>query len=171
MALRYTLLPLRRRPDLIPACARILKAEWGHCRTELLPRLVRQELGHAPCSFGLLEHRPDAPHEDTLVGHIRIVPVTDDPTAVYSESLCIDKARRSKGLGRLLMSELEKYLLDLGYQYATYAAFQPWLKSDIQRLPMPTLGANLLRTTIPGLVPGNAPCPGMGGGIPASCRS
>ena len=161
MALTYSLEPLRCRPQLIPACARMLQAEWGYCKADLLPQIVRQELGDAPCSLGLVEHRPHSPGGDTLVGHVRVVPVTDDPTAVYGESLCIAKAKRSQGLAWVLMQELDEYLQDLGYRYIAYASHKPWRESDVQKPMVQTLGANLLRTyNILGCWPGNTPAPG-----------
>ncbi|XP_022099197.1 N-acetyltransferase 6-like [Acanthaster planci] len=166
MACSYSLRPLRTVPNLIPSCVKILKEEWPHCKAHLLPALVKQELALAPCSYGLVRHvhagdAGDARDEGTLVGHVRLIPVTNRQRAIYGESLCVDKAERGRGLGELIIARREELLRRLGYlelHVTTYAHRKDYyLRRFYSMLDKPahTLGANILQTSV---AVGTHPC-------------
>ncbi|XP_038065383.1 N-alpha-acetyltransferase 80-like [Patiria miniata] len=161
MACSYSLRPLRSIPDLIPACIKILKDEWPQCKAELLPKLVKQELTTAPCSYGLVEHPDDARDKAILVGHFRFIPVINRERALYAEGLCVDKAQRGRGLGGKAIALREELLAEMGYaelHICTYPHRKDYYLSrsfSICDEAPHTLGANLLHTS---RALGTAPC-------------
>ncbi|XP_038065380.1 N-alpha-acetyltransferase 80-like [Patiria miniata] len=152
MASSYSLKPLHSIPDLIPACIKTLKNEWPQCKAELLPKLVKQELTTAPCSYGLVRHSDDTHDKDTLVGHFRLIPVINRERALYAESLCVDKLQRGRGQSAMLIPLMEEFFVKMGYAelYLLTSSHQKdhYLRNSFticDDLPH-TLGANLLRT-------------------------
>ena len=167
MAVTYTLIPLHTRPDLIPACVKILRREWPHCKAELLAEIESEKCSAVPCSLGLVEQRGDTAVKDSLCGHVRCVPVTSRPRAVFLEGLCVDASRRGKGLGKIVLARVEELLGKLGYSevhlHADIGAKGFYLRHGyrMHTLLVHTTGANLLRTFgVAVSWHGNVPSPG-----------
>ncbi|XP_038046468.1 N-alpha-acetyltransferase 80-like isoform X1 [Patiria miniata] len=152
MAVTYTLIPLHLRQDFIPACIKVLKHEWPQCKAELLPRLENAKCTGLSCSLGLIEHRDHALPKDTVIGHVRFVPVTNRPKAVFIEGQCIDGAKRGRGLGKIIRDRTEEFLGKLGYHEvhlhtdASHKGFYLRQGYRVHKFLVHTGGANLLRT-------------------------
>ncbi|XP_038066119.1 uncharacterized protein LOC119736169 [Patiria miniata] len=152
MALLYTWKPLHSIRYLIPSCVSILRAEYPNCKADLLPELAKHELNPAPCSYGLVEHPDDKRDEETLVGHVRFLPVTNRQGAVYAEGFCIDVEKRRNGIGELGTLRVEYLAREQGYKELFLSTYPRCKEVFIKRSwsifkePLHTLGANLLHT-------------------------
>ena len=155
MAFSYSWKPLRSIPDLIPACIKIMKEEWPHCKAEILPQLVERELGSAPCSYGLVEQQKDMTDQIALVGHVRFIPVTNRRRAVYAEGFIIDKERRKRGVGLLATSLGERMASKYEYRelfksiYPHFKEFYLERSFSVSKDHLSTVGANVLLTNNP----------------------
>ncbi|XP_072035622.1 uncharacterized protein [Amphiura filiformis] len=65
------------------------------------------QLHRFPCSLVLLRRNADG--EEHLVGHVRIVPVTNVEQSVYIEDVYIARELRGQGNGRELMKQMEEF--------------------------------------------------------------
>ena len=168
----YSLCCLHTRLDLLNSCAELLKSIWPLTHTERLQQLENEKCSGMPCSLILIEHQENAVQADSVIGHLRVVPVTnpDPPKCVYFEAVCIEKSKQGLGFGKKLMALAEQYAVHtLGCDqaflciYIRLASF--YASISYQRYPtggtVHMTGANLLgQVASPVSWPGNTIPPG-----------
>uniref|UniRef100_T1JB23 N-acetyltransferase domain-containing protein n=1 Tax=Strigamia maritima TaxID=126957 RepID=T1JB23_STRMM len=65
-----------------------------------------------PCSLVLIDHT--GPGLDEIIGHSRITPIHGHKQACLLESVLVEKEKRGKGFGKLIMKETEEFAKKLG---------------------------------------------------------
>ncbi|KAF1762475.1 hypothetical protein GCK72_010737 [Caenorhabditis remanei] len=101
---------LHDREDLLMKSATFLNTEWPRSmgsREHSQRKSCRQT---PPMSFLLLETETDE-----IIGHSRVTRLPNRETALWIESVMIKKDQRGRGLGKYLMLETEKWMMENGY--------------------------------------------------------
>ncbi|CAI4228046.1 unnamed protein product [Auanema sp. JU1783] len=109
----YALVPLFDRQDLARKCINLLNEEWPRSdgsREHSQKKSCRSE---PPMSFLLIRNI-----DDELVGHARVCNLPNKREGCWIESVIVSGKERSKGLGKLLMLETEKFVKRFGYNQA-----------------------------------------------------
>nr|XP_021152090.1 N-acetyltransferase 6 [Columba livia] len=114
MSEELTLVPLHQRPELLEACAELLREEWGKSRASRLHTLQRSSDAFPACLLLLRSQCPteapiaqDGPCQ--LVGHVRLSRVAGRPRDLFVESVVVARALRGQGYGRQLMEATERW--------------------------------------------------------------
>ncbi|XP_061202876.1 N-alpha-acetyltransferase 80 [Neopsephotus bourkii] len=108
-----TLVPLHRRPELLEACAELLREEWGRSRAARLHTLQRSSDSFPTC---LLLLRGRGPGPCPLLGHVRLSRVAARPHSLFVESVVVARALRGQGYGRRLMEATEQWARARGFR-------------------------------------------------------
>ncbi|KAM4654657.1 LOW QUALITY PROTEIN: N-alpha-acetyltransferase 80 [Amazona ochrocephala] len=109
-----TLVPLHQRPELLEACAELLREEWGKSRASRLHTLQRSSDSFPACLL-LLRSRGPAEAPSQLVGHVRLSRVAGRPHGLFVESVVVARALRGQGYGRRLMEATERWARARGF--------------------------------------------------------
>lgn len=109
-----TLVPLHQRPELLEACAELLREEWGKSRASRLHTLQRSSDSFPICLL-LLQSRGTAEATCQLVGHVRLSRVAGRPHGLFVESVVVARALRGQGYGRRLMEATEQWARARGF--------------------------------------------------------
>ncbi|KAM8995029.1 N-alpha-acetyltransferase 80 isoform 1-T1 [Ara ararauna] len=109
-----TLVPLHQRPELLEACAELLREEWGKSRASRLHTLQRSSDSFPACLL-LLRSRGTAEAPCQLVGHVRLSRVAGRPHSLFVESVVVARALRGQGYGRRLMEATEQWARARGF--------------------------------------------------------
>ncbi|XP_021152090.2 N-alpha-acetyltransferase 80 [Columba livia] len=120
MSEELTLVPLHQRPELLEACAELLREEWGKSRASRLHTLQRSSDAFPACLLLLRSQCPteapiaqDGPCQ--LVGHVRLSRVAGRPRDLFVESVVVARALRGQGYGRQLMEATERWARAQGF--------------------------------------------------------
>ncbi|XP_057263815.1 N-alpha-acetyltransferase 80 [Pezoporus wallicus] len=109
-----TLVPLHQRPELLEACAELLREEWGKSRASRLHMLQRSSDSFPACLL-LLRSQGTAEAPCQLVGHVRLSRVAARPRSLFVESVVVARALRGQGYGRRLMEATEQWARARGF--------------------------------------------------------
>ncbi|XP_068265632.1 N-alpha-acetyltransferase 80 [Nyctibius grandis] len=119
-----SLVPLHQRPELLEACAELLRNEWGKSRASRLHTLQRSSDAFPTCLLLLRSRGPaEAPvavpaareGPCQLVGHVRLSRVAGRPRDLFVESVVVARALRGQGYGRRLMEATERWAQARGF--------------------------------------------------------
>ncbi|KAI5704285.1 hypothetical protein M8J75_003729 [Diaphorina citri] len=99
------LLPIHYHPDYMNETCRLINREWPKSFTARYLSLSTS-CDKLPTSFVLVNQKTNL-----VVGHAKVTAVKTIPSAVYIESVVIDKIYRGKGWGLELMKQLHSYLV------------------------------------------------------------
>ncbi|XP_078492024.1 N-alpha-acetyltransferase 80 [Ciona intestinalis] len=111
MSLKYKLIPLHERFQLLDKCCELLNTEWKKSYG-IRSRSLNQSCDSLPCNL-LMIHEEQG--NTSLIGHSRLTEVIGEPTSIFLTSVIIQPSKRGLGLGKLLMSLTEQYALNMGY--------------------------------------------------------
>lgn len=109
-----SLVPLHQRPELLEACAELLREEWGKSRASRLHALQRSSDSFPACLL-LLRSQGAAKDPCQLVGHVRLSRVAGRPHDLFVESVVVARALRGQGYGRRLMEATEQWARARGF--------------------------------------------------------
>ncbi|KJH48675.1 acetyltransferase, GNAT family [Dictyocaulus viviparus] len=107
---RYKLTPLFERQDLNGECINLLNQEWPRSYASREHSQKKSCRASPPMSFLFIEN-----NSDRLIGHARICLIPNRPKACWIESVVVEKNSRGIGLGKLLMTLLEKAVKKFGF--------------------------------------------------------
>lgn len=102
----YLTLPIHQCEELIDQCITLLNSEWPRSYTARLWSL-KASRDSLPTSM-ILVTRTDK-YKSRVIAHAKLSPIPADTEAVFLESVVVDQKHRGKGLGRLLMNEVENH--------------------------------------------------------------
>ncbi|PAV68303.1 hypothetical protein WR25_12953 [Diploscapter pachys] len=143
---RYSIVKLFDRQDRLWDSVKLLNEEWPRSDGSREHSQKKSCRPSPPMSFLLLETE-----SDKLIGHTRACLLPNRPTACWIESVLIRKDHRGKGLGKFLMTEVEKWLRANGfdesylstddqvefYQHCGYEKCAPILHSTVSTSVFP----------------------------------
>ncbi|OQV22084.1 putative N-acetyltransferase 6 [Hypsibius exemplaris] len=154
MSSDFELFALHERWDLLDGCVALLNSEWKRS-PEARAHSLRKCSEKFPISLVMIQR----PFEHSVkclpavVGHARLTFIIGKSGACFLESVVVDKSKRRKGLGRILMAETERFAKSRGYReffLATHDA-QEFYKAlgYVYCSPIMTTGSayNLLQST------------------------
>ncbi|OAD56878.1 N-acetyltransferase 6 [Eufriesea mexicana] len=103
----YKIVPLHKRPDLIPECCTLLNSEWPRSETARL-KFLNVSCDEFPICFILIDK------EDRVLGHCKISLIPRLRNSCFIQSVLIDYQCRSRGLGSRLLRGVEEYVAKKG---------------------------------------------------------
>ncbi|XP_071562210.1 N-alpha-acetyltransferase 80 isoform X1 [Temnothorax nylanderi] len=104
---KYVVLPLHHRPDLIKDCCKLLNSEWPRSETARMKSLNVSCDGFPTCLVLIND-------ENKVLGHCKISLVARSKVSCFIESVVIDYRCRSRGLGSRLLRGVEEYVAKRG---------------------------------------------------------
>ncbi|XP_011052256.1 PREDICTED: N-acetyltransferase 6 isoform X2 [Acromyrmex echinatior] len=117
---KYVVIPLHHRPDLIKDCCKLLNSEWPRSETARMKSLS-VSCDDFPTCLVLING------ENKVLGHCKISLVARSKISCFIESVVIDYRCRSKGLGSRLLRGVEEYVAKRGLKNI-------YLKTDGQEM-------------------------------------
>ncbi|XP_003491463.1 N-alpha-acetyltransferase 80 isoform X2 [Bombus vosnesenskii] len=103
----YRIVPLHKRPDLIPDCCTLLNSEWPRSETARL-KFLNVSCDEFPTCLILIDK------EDRVLGHCKISLIPRLRHSCFIQSVIIDYQRRSQGLGSRLLRGAEEHVAKKG---------------------------------------------------------
>ncbi|CAL7949713.1 unnamed protein product [Xylocopa violacea] len=103
----YRILPLHKRPDLIPDCCALLNSEWPRSETARL-KFLNISCDEFPTCLVLIDKN------DRVLGHCKISLISRLRHSCFIQSVIIDYQCRSQGLGSRLLRGAEGYVSKKG---------------------------------------------------------
>jgi len=94
---------------MLSACVQLLNDEWPRSETARLHSL-KQSRDSLPISLILLDSN------DQLIGHVKLKRELPNTNSAFIESLIVDKSKRGKGFGKLIMNQTERLAKELGLE-------------------------------------------------------
>ncbi|XP_012345971.1 N-alpha-acetyltransferase 80 isoform X1 [Apis florea] len=103
----YKIIPLHKRPDLIPDCCTLLNSEWPRSETARL-KFLNVSCDEFPTCLILVDK------EDRVLGHCKISLIPRLRHSCFIQSVIIDYQCRSQGLGSKLLRGAEEHVAKKG---------------------------------------------------------
>ncbi|XP_003702632.1 N-alpha-acetyltransferase 80 [Megachile rotundata] len=103
----YKIVPLHKRPDLIPDCCALLNSEWPRSESARL-KFLKASCDEFPTCLILIDK------EDKVLGHCKISLIPRLRHSCFIQSVVIDYEYRSQGLGSKLLRGTEEYVAKKG---------------------------------------------------------
>ncbi|KAK1118317.1 hypothetical protein K0M31_015022 [Melipona bicolor] len=103
----YRIIPLHKRPDLIPDCCTLLNSEWPRSETARL-KFLNVSCDEFPICLILINK------EERVLGHCKVSLIPRLRHSCFIQSLIIDYQRRSQGLGSRLLRGAEEHVAKKG---------------------------------------------------------
>ncbi|GLG95303.1 N-acetyltransferase 6 [Gryllus bimaculatus] len=101
---------IHNHPSLLDECCDLINMEWPRSKTARM-RTLKMSCDTLPTCLALVA-------ESKVLGHSKVSAIGSMPGACFVESVVIHPDYRGKGLGRLIMSETEKYAASQGINTA-----------------------------------------------------
>ncbi|KYN03096.1 N-acetyltransferase 6 [Cyphomyrmex costatus] len=105
--IKYVVIPLHHRPDLVKDCCKLLNSEWPRSETARMKSLS-VSCDDFPTCLVLING------ENKVLGHCKISLVARSKVSCFIESVVIDYRYRSQGLGSRLLRGVEEYVAKRG---------------------------------------------------------
>ncbi|XP_055627182.1 uncharacterized protein LOC129769069 isoform X2 [Toxorhynchites rutilus septentrionalis] len=101
----YIIAPIQHHPELKEQCVRLINSEWPRSR---MARFWSFETSTdtLPVTLVLAQMIDGV---NTVLGHAKLSPVPADIDAAYLESVVIEHRYRGRGIGTILVTEVEQY--------------------------------------------------------------
>lgn len=103
----YKIVPLHKRPDLIPDCCALLNSEWPRSESARL-NFLKVSCDEFPTCLILIDKK------DKVLGHCKISVIPRLRHSCFIQSVVIDYQCRSQGLGSKLLRGTEEYVAKKG---------------------------------------------------------
>ncbi|XP_058468090.1 N-alpha-acetyltransferase 80 isoform X2 [Malaya genurostris] len=104
----FSVVTIHQYRVLYEKCVQLINSEWPRSYNARL-RSLEASRDTLPTSMVVIKNTDSINETTSVLAHARLSPVPSDSSAVFIESVVVDRRFRGQGLGKLLMTEVEKH--------------------------------------------------------------